>query len=42
MKKLFLLLTGVLLLAGALSAPVHVQADGGSRPQCPPDQICKP
>lgn len=41
MKKLLVLLAA-LLLAGALSSPIQVKADGDPRPQCPPNQMCKP
>jgi hypothetical protein len=41
-KKILLFLTGVLLLAGALSSPIQVKADGDPRPNCPPGQTCKP
>jgi len=41
-KKLLLLLTGALLIAGALSNPITLKADGGPKPQCFPGQMCKP
>jgi len=41
-KKLLLILTGVLLLAGALSSPIKAKADGDPDPQCLPHQMCKP
>ena len=42
MKRLVLLFVGALLLAGALSSPIQVSADGGPMPQCPPEKTCKP
>jgi hypothetical protein len=42
-KQFLLLLIGGLLLAGALSSPIHLNADGGPGPQCPPNTpACKP
>jgi len=41
-KRFFLLLAGALLLAGTLTNPITLNADGGPKPQCPPQQVCKP
>jgi len=41
-KRLWLFFLGAVLLAGALSSPIQLAADGGPAPQCPPGQTCKP
>ena len=42
MKKILLLLLNALLLAGALSIPTTLKADGNPGPSCLPNQVCKP
>ena len=42
MKKILLILVNTLLLAGALSMPTILKADGDPGPSCPPNQLCKP
>ncbi|HMH02192.1 MAG TPA: hypothetical protein VK555_12295 [Terriglobales bacterium] len=42
MKKILLILINTLLLAGALSMPTILKADGDPQPSCPPHQLCKP
>lgn len=42
MKRFLLFLAGILLIAGTLSTPIQVKADGGPRPQCMPGETCKP
>jgi len=41
-KKILLILANTLLLAGALSIPTILKADGTPNPSCPTKTICKP
>jgi len=41
-KKILLTLFDILLLAGALSMPTILKADGDPGPSCPPPRVCKP
>jgi hypothetical protein len=41
-KKIWLYLLGAVLLAGALTNPPKMLADGNPQPQCQSGQMCKP